>query len=81
MELCPDTEFLQQVCTLYWRMEDLWHGAGDSLEALGGGLFNLTLETLKNKERRGRIAAKIQEMADVADEILDVLQQGIKMLQ
>lgn len=81
MDLCPEMGFLRQVSALYRQMEGLWHGAGDSLEALGGGLFNLTLETLQNKERRERIAAKIQEMADVADEILDVLQQGIKTLK
>jgi len=33
---------------------------GEDLESIGGG-FNITLETLQNKNRRSRIAAKLRE--------------------
>jgi hypothetical protein len=44
---------------------------GKDLEALGGG-FNVTLEALKDKDRRGKIAAKLRGFAGVTDEIVRV---------
>jgi len=50
------------------------------LEAIGGG-FNITLETLQNKEKRARIAAKIRECGDITDQILQVLNEGLQTLK
>ena len=68
-ELNPDMTFLEEVSRLYESMKPLWN----DLEALGGG-FNVTFEVLQNKEKRGKIAAKIREFADVTDEIVRVLE-------
>ncbi len=62
-------------------MAQMWGGDNtrndeDSLEALGGG-FNVTLETLQDKEKRGKIAAKIREFAAVTDEIVRVLTENL----
>lgn len=80
-ELNPDMGFLEEVSRLYRRMAEMWGGDNnrndpDSLEALGGG-FNVTLEVLQDKEKRGEIAAKIREFANVTDEIVRVLTDGI----
>jgi len=56
---------------------DNYQNDPDKLEALGGG-FNVTLETLQNKEKRNKIAAKIREFADVTDEILAVIKKNLK---
>ena len=80
-ELNPDMGFLEEVSALYRRTAEMWGGESDqndadSLEALGGG-FNVTLEAVQDKEKRGKIAAKIREFADVTDEIVRVLNKGI----
>lgn len=82
-ELNPDMGFLEEVGALYRRTAQMWGGEGsqndaDSLEALGGG-FNVTLEGLQGREKRAKIAAKIRECADVTDEILRVLNAGLKV--
>lgn len=76
-ELNPDMGFLEEVSALYRRTAQMWGGDSsqndaDSLEILGGG-FNVTLETLQDKEKRSKIAAKIRECADMTDRILQVL--------
>ena len=73
-ELNPDMGFLlEEVSRLYRRIGAMWNNdGGTDLEAIGGG-FNITLEALQDKERRGKIAAKIREFADVTDGILRVL--------
>jgi hypothetical protein len=81
LELNPDLEFLKEVSRLYRRMAEMWGGDNnrndpDSLEVLGGG-FNVTLGVLQDKEKRGKIEAKIREFADVTDEILRVLKKGV----
>ena len=69
MELNPDLTFLKEVSALYKRCGEMWnHDDGVDLEALGGG-FNVTLEALQDKQRRGRIAAKLREFAQVTEEI------------
>ena len=50
----------------------------DNLEAIGGG-FNVTLEALQDKERRGKISTKIREFADVTDRILRLLSKNINV--
>lgn len=76
-ELNPDMTFLEEVSRLYKRIGDMWnHDKGTDLEALGGG-FNITLETLQDKERRCKITAKIREFAAVTDEILRVLTESL----
>ena len=81
-ELNPDFGFLKEVSDLYRRTAEIWGGDGkrndpDSLEALGGG-FNVTLEALQDRERRGKITAKIREFGDVTDEILRVINENLK---
>ena len=68
--------FLEDVSQLYHDYEDLWN----NLEALGGG-FNVTLGALQDKERREKIAAKLRDFADVTDEIVKVLNEGVKNLK
>lgn len=77
MELNPDLAFLKEVSDLYKRCGEMWnHDHGADLEALGGG-FNVTLEALKSPARRGPIANKLRDFAEVTEEIRRVLQQGI----
>jgi len=75
-ELNPDLGFLQDVSALYRKTASMWGGEENSdpnsLEVLGGG-FNITLETLRDKEKREKIAKKIYEFADVTDEIVTLL--------
>ena len=49
---------------------------GTNLEALGGG-FNVTLEALQSPARRGPIARKLRDFAEVTEEIRRALQRGI----
>ena len=70
--LNPDMTFLEEISRLYKRIGKMWNNDnGNDLEALGGG-FNVTLEVLQDKERRGKIAAKIREFAAVTDEIVHI---------
>ncbi|MCL2674507.1 MAG: hypothetical protein FWE92_04165, partial [Defluviitaleaceae bacterium] len=72
-KLNPDMKYLKEISKLYKQI----HKKGDELESLGGG-FNVTLETLQDKEKRAKIAAKIRECAGVMDEVLRVLEVGLK---
>ena len=79
-ELNPDMDYIEKVSTLYRKIAEMWggdnnHNDPDNLEALGGG-FNVTLESLQDKERRGKIAAKIREFAKVSDEIVRILKSN-----
>ena len=83
--LNPDMGFLEEVSALYRRTAEMWGGDrnrrdANSLEILGGG-FNVTLEALQNKEKRGRIATKICECGDVTDEIVRVLNSGLEQIR
>lgn len=81
-KLNPDFGFLEEISAKYRRMAEIWGGEGsqneaDSLEALGGG-FNITLKTLQDQEQRKKIAAKIRECAEVAEDILRVWKSGLE---
>ena len=83
-ELNPDMDYLEEVSRLYRRMADMWCGENikndeDSLESLGGG-FNVMLEALQDKDKRGKIAAKIREFAVVTDEIMQILNGNLSKI-
>jgi len=74
--LNPDMAFLDDISKLYQRTGKIWNDDnGEDLEALGGG-FNVSLEVLQDKEKRGRIAAKIREAAVCMDEVVEILQRA-----
>lgn len=76
--LNPDMTFLDDIKRLHKRIGAMWNNDnGKDLEALGGG-FNVTLEILQDKEQRSKIVAKIHEFAEVTDEILRVLNEGVR---
>jgi len=77
-ELNADMEFLQEVSALYKKTADMWNNQnGEDLEAIGGG-FNVTLKALQDEEKRNNIAAKLREMADIIDEVVLVIEAGLK---
>ena len=74
----PDFTFMEEIHKLYKRTADLWNNDnGEDLEALGGG-FNVTLEALLDKDRRGKIAAKIREAAVCMDKVLQIIENKAK---
>ena len=75
-ELNPDMTFLEEISRLYKKMADMWNKDADCLEKLGGG-FNVTLEALQNKEKHGKIVAKIREFANVTDEVIKLLSERL----
>ncbi len=76
-ELNPDLSFLEDVRKLYKRTADIWNNDnGNDLEAFGGG-FNVTLEALQDKSRRGKIAAKIREAAECMNTVLHLLNENL----
>lgn len=75
LELNPDMVFLKEISDLYHRTGAMW----GELEEMGGG-FNITLETLQDREKRGKIAAKLRDFGKVVDDIVRVLDEGIKQL-
>lgn len=76
-ELNPDMGFLDEISKLYKRTADMWNNDnGTDLEALGGG-FNVTLATLQDKEKRGKIAAKLREFAACADEVVRIVNENM----
>jgi hypothetical protein len=73
MELNPDLAFLQEVRKQYEKMGRMWNNDnGKDLEALGGG-FNISLEALQDRDKRGRIAAKLRDFANCVDEVVKIL--------
>lgn len=77
-ELNPDLTWLDEVKGLYRRMRRMWNNDdGKDLEALGGG-FNVTLEVLKNKEKRSKIAEVIRKCGDCMDEVVDIIKKNVK---
>jgi hypothetical protein len=52
-------------------------GAPDNLEALGAGIFNVSLETLQNPEQRAKIIATIRKFADCMDEVVRILRENL----
>jgi DNA-binding transcriptional MerR regulator len=80
-EFNPDMIFLDDVSKLYKKTADMWNNQqGEDLEALGGG-FNVTLEALQNKEKRGKIVNKLNEFAATIDEIVNLLKTGLRALK
>jgi hypothetical protein len=88
MVLNPDFAFLEAVREQYRETSYMWMGmydnlpppdgaARDNLEALGGG-FNVTLEALQNPEKRAKIAALLRKFADCMDEVVRILNDGLK---
>lgn len=71
-KLNPDMAWLQELHRLYQRMAEMWEKDPDGLEAMGAG-FNVTLKALRDRELRGRIAAKLREYAGLADKVLEAL--------
>jgi DNA-binding transcriptional MerR regulator len=74
---CPEMTFTEDVKAVYQRMAAMWNNDnGSDLEALGGG-FNVSLETLQDKQKRAKIAAKLREFAECADEIVRLIKSYI----
>ena len=77
MELNPDFTFLNEVIQQYRQTGHLWNDQnGQDLEAIGGG-FNITLETLQDKEKRNIICAKLLEFAECMDQVVRILKDHI----
>ena len=77
-ELNPDMAYLEDVSKLYQRTADIWNNDNDKdLEALGGG-FNVTLEALQDKQRRGKIAERIREAGACIDEVVRLVSENTK---
>lgn len=72
LELNPDMTFLKDVGELYRKTGAIW----GELEDMGAGL-NVTLEYLKDREKRGAAAEKLRELESVAEDILRVLEKGL----
>ena len=49
---------------------------GNDLEAIGGG-FNITLETLQDKNKRERITKVIRKCGDCMDEVLQMINSNL----
>lgn len=78
LKLNPDLIFLKEIHGIYYKMQQMWNQQnGMDLEAIGGG-FNITLEALQDKQRRNKIASKIRKFAECADEVVAVLEKGLK---
>ena len=76
-ELNPDLTFIYDLHRRYGRTEQIWNNDnGEDLEALGGG-FNVTLEALQDKEKRGKIAAKLREAAECIDEVVRIIEKNL----
>ena len=73
-ELNPDLSFISEIIPMFNKQGAYAKGG---LEDLGGG-FNVTLEALKDKERRGKIAARIREFAEVMDKVVQILKHNLK---
>lgn len=70
-KLNPDMEFLKAVGEQYGAMGVLW----GELEKLGGG-FNISLETLQDKDKSAAIAAKLREFAACEKTAAEILSEA-----
>ena len=75
-KLNPDFTFIGRLHQIYYQMQQMWGKDPAGLEAIGGG-FHITLEVLQNRTQRARIAAKIREFADCADEVVRILKEEL----
>jgi DNA-binding transcriptional MerR regulator len=71
LELNPDMTFINSIIALYEKTRLYWNDDNQTdLEALGGG-FNVTLNALKDKTQRTKIAHKLRAFSDcIADVVL-----------
>lgn len=74
--LNPDMAWLSELHRMYGRIANIWEKDPDGLEAIGGG-FNITWEALRDRERRGRIAAKLRELGELSRQALEVLEREL----
>lgn len=75
LALNPDLTFIEEMIGLYERMGRYWNNDnGTDLEALGGG-FNVTLDALRDKEKRGRIATKLTAFATCVDDVIALIER------
>ncbi len=68
--------WISELHRLYWNMADLWEKDPKGLEAMGAG-FQITLQTLR--DRAGKIAARLQEYACLADQVLKILETNLPL--
>lgn len=64
-ELNPDLTFIPELIILFHENEKVWN----ELESLGGG-FNVTIETLHDKEKASAIAEVILKLAETNEKIV-----------
>ncbi|MHA6530783.1 MerR family transcriptional regulator [Paenibacillus sp. BAC0078] len=75
LELNPDMTFISTIIELYKQTGHYWNDYnGSDLEAIGGG-FNVTLQTLQDKNKRKKIADKLRDFADCIDEVAAVIER------
>lgn len=67
-QLCPDLPFIRDVNKEYAEMGRLWK---DEMDATGGS-FNITKQTLRNKEAKKPIAEFIRRYAACCDRIVEI---------
>lgn len=68
-KLNPDLKFIDEIRSQYQTMARMWNNQDvKDIEAIGG--FNITLGALQDRERRGRIVAKIRAFAECTDKII-----------
>lgn len=61
--------WLDEVAEKYRRLGQIWNDDnGGDLEAIGGG-FSVTLEVLRDKGKRERIAGALRECGDCMEEV------------
>lgn len=83
-ELNPDLPCISALRELYKQVAVIWNGHfggnlephSDDLEALGGG-FNVTLESLQDRDKRGKIAAKIYEAANCMEQAIELVRRNM----
>ncbi|MDF2925479.1 MAG: putative transcriptional regulator [Paenibacillaceae bacterium] len=78
LQLNPEFTFISEISAQYKKMGRMWERDSDGLEAIGGG-FNITLATLQDREKRGRIAAKLREFAECADEVVRIVNDNLSI--
>ena len=77
IKLCPDLPFLSDVSREYaeqYRREGS-EGLAGQLQAVGGS-FNITKETLRNKEAKQPIADVLRRYVDLSDRIVEIYRKN-----
>lgn len=70
-KLCPDLCFLADVAKEYAEMDDMRGRVPEELQAVGG-YFNITKETLRNKEAKRPIAEVLRHCAALCERIVEI---------